>query len=109
MTEIDFDKVVGGLSSCTIENDGVPDICHRTDCPYKDSSPFCAHELARDARILVHALWTDLNDIRSCSNCKNRDKCDPDDDGEKQRFWEKCGGSLKLKWEWRGVNHDGHE
>lgn len=57
---------------------------------------------AEDALLLLNALWKDLNKARPCFACKNQSKCDPNDSGEKQRFWVSCGGSCKLKWEWRG-------
>ena len=65
-----------------------------------------AVEWLDDAMVLLKALWNDLSEVRSCKNCKNVSKCDPKDNGWKQRFWQSCGGSCKLKWEWRGVQND---
>lgn len=59
------------------------------------------------ALALIEGLWHEVDKVRSCAACKNVDKCDPNDDGVKQRFWVACGGSRKLKWEWRGVDGQG--
>ena len=59
------------------------------------------------ALALIEGLWHEVDKVRSCATCKNVDKCDPNDDGVKQRFWVACGGICKRNWEWRGVDGQG--
>ena len=52
---VDREKVIHGLNSCG-NDDGHPDRCGRTECPYRDNGAWCTHELAHDAEVLVSEL-----------------------------------------------------
>lgn len=52
---IDKEKVLHGLDSCGF-NDGIPNICEVTECPYRDNKAYCVHELAHDAGMLISEL-----------------------------------------------------
>lgn len=52
---IDKEKVLHGLDSCG-NDDGHPDRCGRTACPYRDNGVLCTHKLAHDALLLIIEL-----------------------------------------------------
>lgn len=52
---IEQEKVMRGLYACS-EDYGVPDICGRMNCPYKDHPVECVHLLARDAYNLLSKM-----------------------------------------------------
>ena len=54
---IDREKVLHGLDSCG-NDDGHPDRCGRTACPYRDNGVWCIHKLAHDAGLLIKQLET---------------------------------------------------
>lgn len=61
------------------------------------------NEIVRAAQVLITELWHDVESTKSCMICKHWDECDPNGDDDKQAFFADCRGSLKLKWEWRGI------
>lgn len=106
----DREKVIKGLECC-LSNKYPP--CGKCgydgDIRYNDAWS-CRLSLMADAlallkaqALMIDALMRDLKKSSPCSCCANWYKCDPDDDGEKQRLWASCGGSSKLKWEWQGI------
>lgn len=52
---IDKEKVMHGLSSCGTDN-GIPNICEVTECPYREDRAWCVHGLAHDAGMLIAEL-----------------------------------------------------
>ena len=65
---IDREKVLHGLDSCG-NDDGHPDRCGRTACPYRDNGVLCTHKLAHDALLLIMELLKERASVdrRRCS------------------------------------------
>ena len=109
---VDRKKVIHGLNSCG-NDDGHPDRCGRTECPYRDNGAWCTHELAHDAEVLV-SEWlkaqepmmveeradTDTINCPKCGQQFARVGCDKSiylDTDEEPNYCPKCGQA--VKWE----------